>query len=66
MAALFRTEIDAYHSPARSGEVRISIGDPRRAAEQLDFRAETALVDGLAITLDEPRLCAEFKPQVVA
>ena len=66
MAMLYRTGLEAYHSPARSGEVRISIGDPRRAAEQLGFKAETTLADGLAITLDVPRLRAELKPRVVA
>src|SRR5260370_15958012 len=33
MAELYQTDITAYYSPARSGEVRISVGDPRRAAE---------------------------------
>jgi UDP-glucose 4-epimerase len=66
MAALHQTGFAAYHSPARSGEVRISIGDPRRAAEQLGFRAETALADGLAITLDVPRSGTDPKPRVVA
>jgi hypothetical protein len=32
--------------------VRISIGDPQRAVEQLGFTAETTLSDGLAMTLD--------------
>jgi UDP-glucose 4-epimerase len=50
MADLCRTELVIYYRPARSGEVRVSIGDPRRAAEQLGFRANTRLVDGLATT----------------
>ncbi len=69
MAGLYRTELVAYHRPARSGEVRVSIGDPRRAAEQLGFMATTALVDGLAITLNvlsRPRHSVELKPRVVA
>jgi UDP-glucose 4-epimerase len=70
MAGLYRTELVAYHRPARSGEVRVSIGDPRRAAEQLGFRAATALADGLAITLNvlgsAPRHSVELKPRVVA
>ena len=66
MAELYQTDITAYSSPARSGEVRISVGDPRRAAEQLGFRAETALADGLPITLDLPRARFELKPRVVA
>jgi UDP-glucose 4-epimerase len=66
MATLYRTGLEAYHSPARSGEVRISIGDPRRAADQLGFKAETILADGLAITLDVPRLRTELKSRIVA
>jgi UDP-glucose 4-epimerase len=66
MAQLYQTDITACYSPARSGEVRISVGDPRRAAEQLGFRAETARADGLAITLDLPRARFELEPRVVA
>ena len=51
-----RTGLAADHHPARSGEVRTSMGDPRRAVEQLGFRAETALTDGLAMTLHVPCL----------
>jgi UDP-glucose 4-epimerase len=54
MAALYRTELVAYRRPARSGEVRVSIGDPRQAAKQLGFEAKTALADGLAATLNPP------------
>jgi UDP-glucose 4-epimerase len=70
MAGLYRTELVVDRRPARSGEVRVSIGDPRRAAEQLGFRAATALADGLAITLNVlgsvPRHSVELKPRVVA
>jgi UDP-glucose 4-epimerase len=66
MAQLHRTDITAHYRPARSGEVRISVGDPRRAAEQLGFRAETALADGLAITLDLPCARFELEPRIVA
>jgi len=52
LAALCRTELVVRYRPAQSGEVRISIGDPRHAAENLGFRAETALADGLGIMLD--------------
>jgi UDP-glucose 4-epimerase len=51
MAELDSTELVTYRQPARSGEVRVSIGDPRRADEQLGFKAETALNEGLAVTL---------------
>lgn len=66
MAELYQTDVTAYYSTARSGEVRISVGDPRRAAGQLGFRAETTLADGLATTLDLPRARFELKPRVVA
>jgi UDP-glucose 4-epimerase len=66
MAQLYQTDVTVYHRPARSGEVRVSVGDPRRAAEQLGFRAETPLADGLATTLDLPRARFELKPRVVA
>ena len=56
MASLYRTGLAADHHPARSGEVRTSMGDPRRAVEQLGFRAEAALTDGLAMTLHVPCL----------
>jgi len=39
------------HVAARSGDIRISIGDPSRAADHLGFRARTLLPHGLAITL---------------
>jgi hypothetical protein len=32
MAALYRTELVAVHRAARSGDVRVSIGDPALAA----------------------------------
>src|SRR5215470_12340775 len=65
MAGLYGVDLVVCHSPARSGEVRVSIGNPRRAAEQLGFRAETTLADGLAITLDMP--CpVELKARIVA
>jgi UDP-glucose 4-epimerase len=52
MAALCGTELVVHRSPARCGEVRISIGDPRRAAEQLGFAAQVTLKDGLVMTLN--------------
>jgi UDP-glucose 4-epimerase len=66
MAARYRTELVAYYRPGRCGEVRVSIGDPRQAAEQLGFSAEIALADGLAITLDAPERRVELKARVVA
>ena len=52
MAELCGTELVVHHRPVRCGEVRISIGDPRRAVERLGFTAQTALSKGLAITLN--------------
>ena len=52
MAELCGTELVVHRRPARCGDIRISIGDPRRAAERLGFTAQTALSDGLAVTLD--------------
>jgi len=54
------------HRPARCGEVRISIGDPQRAVEQLGFTAQTTLGDGLEMTLDALRRAPEVEAQVVA
>src|SRR4051812_2682725 len=43
--------------PCRIGDVRVSIGDPRKARRDLGFSAETELADGLAQTL------AAMRPQ---
>lgn len=59
MADLYRTDLVAYYRPARCGDVRMSIGDPRRAAEQVGFRAETTLAEGLAVTLGVPKAAIE-------
>ena len=64
MASLYRTEVVANYRPARAGEVRVSIGDFRLAAAKLDFRAVTALADGLAMTLDLPRSRPRLKPRL--
>jgi UDP-glucose 4-epimerase len=66
MAALCGTELVVHRGPARSGEVRISIGDPRRAAEQLGFAAQTTLKDGLAMTLDVLARSPQVRARVVA
>jgi UDP-glucose 4-epimerase len=54
VAELCGTELVVHRRPARRGEVRISIGDPQRAVERLGFAAQTALSDGLAMTLNIP------------
>ena len=63
MATFYDTELVTCRRPARSDEVRVSIGDPRQAAEQLGFLAKTALADGLAITLNRPGPRRDLKPQ---
>jgi UDP-glucose 4-epimerase len=66
IAALYRTELVAYHRPARSAEVRVSIGDPRRAAERLGFKATTGLAKGLAATLKKPGSRPDLRSRAVA
>jgi UDP-glucose 4-epimerase len=51
IASLCDTKLIIRQSAPRCGDIRVSIGDPSRAAEQLDFRACTPLSNGLAITL---------------
>jgi UDP-glucose 4-epimerase len=58
IADLCQTELVTYHRPPRRGEIPVSIGDPRRAAEQLGFVARTNLPKGLALTL-EPLTCRQ-------
>ena len=65
MAQLYRVDLVAFYRPPRSGEVRVSLGDPRRAAHRLGFIAKTTLADGLATTLDVPHCPAELEPQTV-
>jgi UDP-glucose 4-epimerase len=52
IAGLCGTELVTCYGPARRGEIPISIGDPRHAAEMLGFSARTNLAQGLASTLD--------------
>jgi len=66
MAVLCGTELVVHHGPERCGEVRISIGDPRRAAEQLGFAAQVTLKDGLAMTLDVLGRGSQVGARVVA
>jgi len=59
MAVLCRTELIVQRRPARPGDVRISIGDPRHAAAQLAFEAKTALSEGLTQTISELQRCRQ-------
>jgi len=52
VASLCGEPLIVRRGPARQGDVRISVGDPSRAAAQLDFAARTRLPEGLAMTLD--------------
>jgi UDP-glucose 4-epimerase len=40
------------HTAPRSGDIYRSVGSPQKAAEQIGFRAEVSLVDGLKETVD--------------
>jgi UDP-glucose 4-epimerase len=51
IADLCQTHPTIHHAPAREGDIRISIGNPRYAAEQLGFVAYTSLSEGLEKTL---------------
>ncbi|MBV8132144.1 MAG: SDR family NAD(P)-dependent oxidoreductase [Alphaproteobacteria bacterium] len=66
MAELCGTELVVRHRPTRGGEVRISIGDPRRAVERLGFTAQTTLSNGLAMTLNLLGRGPEVEARVVA
>ena len=65
MAGLYGTDLVACYKPARCGDVRVSIGDPSRATEQLGFAAETTLTEGLAATLKAESTALERKPRAV-
>jgi UDP-glucose 4-epimerase len=51
IAALCRSQLVVRQRPPRCGEIKISIGDPRRAAALLDFSARSTLADGISDTL---------------
>ena len=51
IARIQDVEFAPRYAPARSGDVRVSIGDPRIARDQLNFTARTALELGLRRTL---------------
>jgi len=40
------------YTPARAGDVRVSIGDPRLARDELNFMTRTSLEQGLRWTLE--------------
>lgn len=66
VADLCGSKLVADQRPRRCSEVPISIGDPRQAAEQLGFSANTGLVDGLAATLRALDSCDQLEARIVA
>jgi UDP-glucose 4-epimerase len=66
MAGLCGTELVVHQRPARCGEVRISVGDPQRAADRLGFTAQTTLSKGLEMTLSRVGNGAELKAPAIA
>jgi len=53
IASLWKARLGIHHAPPRDGDIRISLGSPRRAAEQLCFYAEVSLLSGLTETLHD-------------
>ena len=53
LAELLGAPADPTHGPAREGDIRASVGDPRRAAGFLGVTAATDLRDGLLALLDQ-------------
>jgi UDP-glucose 4-epimerase len=49
---LYGSGVEIAFAPARRGDIRVSVGDPRRARAALDFGASVDLKDGLRQTLD--------------
>lgn len=45
------------YKPARAGDIKLSVGDPRAAVERFSIRADTGLRDGLQSTLCYLRQC---------
>jgi UDP-glucose 4-epimerase len=40
------------YTPVRAGDLRVSVGDPRKAREMINFNAETSLKQGLSQTIE--------------
>ncbi|HTV45037.1 MAG TPA: NAD-dependent epimerase/dehydratase family protein [Stellaceae bacterium] len=66
IGALCGTEPLVSQRPQRCGDVPISIGDPRHAADGLAFRARTTLMDGLAATIRARGGFARSEARIVA
>lgn len=48
---VYQRRVEILHGPARTGDIRISLGNPDLAARQLGLRAEMPLEEGLRRTL---------------
>lgn len=55
MARILGCEAEIIHHPARTGDIRASLGDPGHALRILGLAATTALPDGLAQTMAPAR-----------
>lgn len=54
VAGILGSDVPIVHGPARPGDVRMSVGDPSRAAAAFGLRAGVLVEDGLRRTLDMP------------
>lgn len=52
IAGMRRRPVSILHTQSRIGDSRVSIGDPRRAREELKFTARISLLHGLRRTMD--------------
>lgn len=51
IAGVMGRKLDLKNAPPRAGDIRLSLGDPSKAARKLDFRAQTELGQGLNATI---------------
>ena len=52
LMGLFPSAPAPVYAPARSGDIYRSVGNPRKAADQLGFHADTSLASGLKTVVD--------------
>jgi nucleoside-diphosphate-sugar epimerase len=55
---LGKEEIQADYHPAKSGEIKVSVADIKKATAQLGFKPKTSLEEGLRLTLRERAIYA--------
>jgi UDP-glucose 4-epimerase len=56
MNQVLGSDLEPVFEPPRAGDIYRSLGDPSRAANEIDFSAETSLEEGLALTAEWLRL----------